>query len=125
MRKLLFLVVAMEALISLSCKKSNGVTSDVKTKFIGNWAGVLQYTGASTQYKYSLAINADNSVVNIDSAFGNQRFPGTYVYTADSLKITYNNGTKWSLKFADNYSGCSGGVLGYTGAVGSTTMTKK
>jgi hypothetical protein len=63
--------------------------------------------------------------VNIDSAFGNQAYPGTYNYTTDSLTISYSNGTKWSMKFSNNYAGCSGAMQGYAGAVGTVSMTKK
>lgn len=120
---LLALVLLQLAL--LSCKKSSNTTTDVKSNFVGNWAGAQQLTGAPAPYKFSLAINADNTVVNIDSAFGNQSYPGSYTYTADSLKITYNNGTKWNLKFTNNYAGCSGNILGYAGATGTVSMTKK
>jgi hypothetical protein len=122
MNRLLY-CCAVAAIISFSsCKKSSTTTPDTRF-FVGNWAGALQYTGSSTQYKFSLAVNSDNTVINIDSAFSNQVFPGTYTFTADSLKIIYANGTKWNLKFITNTS-CYGGVLGYSGAVGTANMTK-
>ena len=108
-----------------SCKKSSNATTDIKSNFVGNWAGAQQFSGVSGSYKFSLSVNQDNSVVNIDSAFSNQAYPGTYTYTADSLKISYTNGTKWNLKFSNNYSGCSGTVLGYAGANAIVSMTKK
>ncbi len=125
MKKILIITIAVLAITIASCKKSSSTNTDVKNSFVGNWAGIQVFTGASTSYKFSLAINADNTVVNIDSAFGNQAYPGTYTYTADSLKINYNNGTKWSLKFLNNYSGCSGSVLGYSGATATVSMAKK
>lgn len=107
-----------------SCKKSETIP-DAKSSFTGNWAGSQQFTGVPIPYKFSLAINLDNTVVNIDSAFGNQVFPGTYTYSSDSLKITYANGTKWSLKFLNNYTGASGTVAGYAGGVATVSMLKK
>ncbi len=107
-----------------SCKKSDS-PADVKSNFVGNWAGALQVTGSTVPLKFSLLIKEDNTLINIDSAFSNQVFPGTYTYTADSLKITYNNGTKWNLRFSNNYTGCAGTFLGFAGATGTVNMLKK
>lgn len=123
MKKTLIIIVTILSVATVACKKSNDTTPETRF-FVGNWAGALQYTGSPTQYKFSLAVNSDNTVVNIDSAFGNQVFPGTYTFTADSLKINYTNGTKWNLKFITN-TACSGAVLGYSGSVGTVNMTKK
>ena len=123
MKRTIIIIAAALTVAIAACKKSNPVT-EVKNNFVGTWAGDLQYTGASTRYKYSLDVNSDNTVINIDSAFNNQVFPGTYTFTTDSLKIIYANGTKWNLKLTSNTT-CAGGVLGYSGAVGTTSMTKK
>jgi hypothetical protein len=123
MKKTSIIIVTILSVVFWACKKSKDTTADSRF-FLGNWAGALQYPGSSTQYKFSLAVNSDNTVVNIDSAFGNQVFPGTYTFTTDSLKISYANGTKWNLKFITN-TACSGGFLGYSGAVGTVNMTKK
>lgn len=125
MKKIITVILVMTSLLFAACKKSSNTNTDVKSNFVGNWSGAQQITGISIPYKFSLAINADNTVLNIDSAFSNQAFPGSYTYTTDSLKITYNNGTKWSLKFTNNYAGCSGTVLGAAGATGTVSMTKK
>lgn len=108
-----------------SCKKSKTAAPDVKDKFIGNWAGAWQFIAIGVPYHYSLQITSNNTLTIIDSAFGNQPFPGTYRYTADSLIINYNNGTRWDMKFTGNYTGCSGNVLGFSGAAGTVSMTKK
>lgn len=118
-------VFTAELFAFCSSKKSSNATTDSKSNFIGNWSGAQQFSGVSGSYKFSLSVNQDNSVINIDSAFGNQAYPGTYTYTTDSLKIIYTNGTKWNLKFSNNYAGCSGTVLGYAGATATVSMTKK
>jgi hypothetical protein len=125
MNKILLTIATFLSLQIISCKKNSADNTDTKQFFTGNWAGAQQFTGSSDLYKFSLLINLDNTLVNIDSAFGNQAFPGTYTYTADSLKINYNNGTKWSLKFLNNYTACSGTVLGFAGATATVNMTKK
>lgn len=114
----LFLIV-----ITISCKKHK--TVDLQSKYVGNWAGAQQIVGISNPLKFSLQINSDNTVINIDSAYGNQVFPGTYTYTTDSLKINYSNGTKWSVKLNSQYTVGSGTVLGAQGAIGTVSMTKK
>lgn len=118
-------VVAILILLFAACKKSSTATTDNKSLFVGSWTGAQQVTGAPFPYKFSLQINNDNTLVNIDSAFSNQAFPGTYTYTTDSLKISYANGTKWLLKFSNNYASASGNLLGFAGAVGTISMTKK
>ncbi len=111
----------------ISCKKSSVENLNVKNNFTGNWAGTEEFLGGiPVVNKFSLAINTDNSVVNIDSSSGNRVSLGTYTYTADSLKINYNNGTTWSLKFLNNYSECSGTAT-INSLVGATiiSMQKK
>lgn len=126
MKKYIYCIVI--AFISFNaCKKSSTATTpDAKSSFVGNWAGGQIINGApNNPYKFSLAINADNIVLNIDSSFNNAPFPGTYTYTNDSIKVVYNNGTKWNLKFLNNYTTGTGAVLGVNGATGTVTMTKK
>jgi hypothetical protein len=112
--------------ILISCNKDDDTPApiDVKTYFAGNWSGNVQYDGFTDLYPFDLIIYTDNSLKNIDIAFGSQEFPGTYTYTNDSLKINYNNGTKWKLKFSNNYTSCSGSVLGYQGATGTVSISK-
>ncbi len=120
--------IALLAFLSVTffaCKKNKTAAPDVKNRFVGNWAGAQQYTGISTPYKFSLAINSDNTLVNIDSAFANQSYPGTYTYTADSLFINYANGTKWRMRFLADYTSCTGSMAGYSGATATVSMTKK
>ena len=69
-----------------SCSKDDNST-DVKTIFIGNWSGNLQYDGFTNLYPFDLIIYSDNTLKNIDIAFNNEEFLGTYTYTNDSLKI--------------------------------------
>jgi hypothetical protein len=125
MKRVIILAVSVLSVFIISCKKDKATTTDVKTKFVGNWVGNVMENGSTALYKFSLQINADNSVVNIDSAFSNQVFPGTYTYTSDSLKISYNNGTKWNLGFSNNYTVSAGSFVGYNGAVGTVSMSKK
>jgi hypothetical protein len=112
--------------ILISCNKDDGAPTpiDVKTFFVGNWSGQQQIVDASSPYAFDLFIYSDNTLKNIDLAFSSEESPETYTYTNDSLKINYNNGTKWKLKFSNNYSNCSGSVLGYAGATGTVTMSK-
>jgi len=123
-KKLIVITIALSVALT-ACTKSDTPTPDAKSSFVGNWAGSQQFTGVSGPYKFSLSVNTDNTVVNIDSAFANQAYPGTYTYTTDSLKINYANGTKWNLKFLNNYTACSGTVLGYAGGTATVSMTKK
>ena len=124
MKKKLFILISVISIAYISCKKDND-TTDAKSKFTGDWAGGLIYDGTTDEYRFGLKILSDNSVVNIDSAFGNQVFPGSFTYTDDSINITYDNGTKWRMKFANNYSSCQGRVLGFSGSTGNVVMTKK
>jgi len=112
--------------IIISCNKDddNSSQTDVKSRIVGNWSGNLQFDGFSDLYPFDLIAYTDNTLKNIDIAFGSQEFPGTYTYTNDSLKINYNNGTKWKLKFSNNYNNCSGTFLGYNGDPGTVTMSK-
>ena len=119
-KTLVFIVL----LFLFSCSKDDDNSTDVKTLFKGNWSGNAEYEGSTNLYPFDLIIYTDNTLKNIDIAFGSQEFPGTYTYTNDSLKINYNNGTKWKLKFSNNYTNCSGSVLGYLGATGTVTMSK-
>jgi hypothetical protein len=109
-----------------SCSKDDDAPTpiDVKTRIVGNWSGQQQIVGASIPYAFDLFIYSDNTLKNIDLAFSSQEFPGIYTYTNDSLKINYNNGTKWKLKFLNNNTSCSGSVLGAQGAIGTVTMSK-
>lgn len=126
MNKTILTIATILSLQLISCKKDSTNNTDTKQFFTGNWAGAQIFSGGiPLEAKFSLVINPDNTVVNIDSAFGNQVFPGIYTYTTDSLKINYNNGTKWSLKFLNNYTACSGTVLGFAGATATVSMTKK
>ncbi|MDN3678142.1 hypothetical protein QWY90_12580 [Flavobacterium paronense] len=123
--KTLSKTIVFIALFSLfSCSKDDDNSTDVKNLFIGNWSGQQQIVGASNPYAFDLIIYSDNTLKNIDLAFSSQEFPGSYTYTNDSLKINYNNGTKWKLKFSNNYTSCSGSVLGAQGATGTVTMSK-
>lgn len=124
MKKTFLIGAALLCLIIFSCKKGDKTLS-VHDKFVGDWAGALQVNGAGALYKFSMLIKSDNTLINIDSAFSNQNFPGTYTFTTDSLLINYNNGTKWKLRFSNNYTNCSGTFLGYSGSVGTVSMTKK
>lgn len=120
--------VSMVIILSVfffSCKKSNTAAPDVKDRFVGNWAGAWQYTLIGLPYRYSLHLTTSNTLTIIDSAFGNQPFSGTYRYTADSLLITIQNGTKWNMKFSNNYISCAGEMIGALGAPGTVSMTKK
>jgi hypothetical protein len=121
-KKLVFIAL----FICISCSKDDDTPTpiDVKTYFVGNWSGQQQINGISFPYAFNLFIYNDNTLKNIDLAFGSQEFPGTYTYTTDSLKINYNNGTRWKLKFLNNYSNCTGSVLGAQGAIGTVTMSK-
>lgn len=125
MKKIVLILSSAFVLAFISCKKDSNEPTDVKNLFAGDWYGAQQINGIAGEYKFSLNIGADNTVINIDSAFSNQVFPGTYTYTADSLKINYTNGTIWRLKFRNNYTGCTGTVAGFQGAVGTVNMTKK
>ena len=92
--------------IFISCNKDEDDPAqvDVKSRIVGNWSGNIKYDGFTTLYPFDLIAYTDNTLKNIDIAFGSQEFPGTYTYTNDSLKINYNNGTKWKLKFSNNYN---------------------
>lgn len=109
-----------------SCSKDDDAApiDDVKARFVGTWSGQQQIVGATGPYAFDLFLYENNTVKNIDLAFGSQEFPGSYTYTNDSLKINYNNGTRWKLKFSNNYNGCSGIVLGAQGATGTVSMSK-
>lgn len=126
MKNLPKLMAIMALTILLSCNKDDGNPTpiDVKTYFVGNWSGQQQINGIAFPYAFDLIIYNDNTLKNIDLAFGSQEFPGIYTYTNDSLKINYNNGTRWKLKFSNNYNSCSGIVLGAQGATGTVNMTK-
>ncbi len=128
MKKYFNFILAVSIIISImACSKSDSATpADVKSIFVGNWAGSQQINGApNNPYKFSLQINADNTVLNIDSSFNNTIFQGTYTYNNDSIKVAYNNGTKWNFKFFNNYTIGSGLVFGVNGAAGTISMTKK
>jgi|GEM_PF-2011040 len=117
--------IALFFLVTLfSCSKDKDTPTDVKTFFIGDWSGNVLYDGSTDLYPFDLIIYSDATLKNIDIAFSSQEFPGSYTYTNDSLKINYNNGTKWKLKFSNNYTSCSGSVLGYQGATGTINMSK-
>ena len=77
--------------IFISCNKDddNPAPIDVKSRIVGNWSGNIQYDGFTALYPFDLIIYTDNTLKNIDIAFGSQEFPGTYTYTNDSLKINY------------------------------------
>lgn len=125
MKTVSIISIAFLSLVFLACKKSDTPAPDVKSNFLGNWAGSQQVTGVSFPYKFSLQINSNNTVVNIDSAFSNEVFLGTYTYTSDSLIISYSNGTVWRMKFLTNYSSSTGLLFGARGATGTITMSKK
>jgi hypothetical protein len=125
MKVLSISIVAALSVFFFSCKKGKTAPPDVKDKFVGNWAGAWQYTSIGLPYRYSLHITSNNTLTIIDSAFSNQSFPGTYQYTEDSLLITYNNGTKWNMKFNSNYTSCAGAMIGAIGELGTVSMTKK
>ncbi|WP_445453707.1 hypothetical protein [Flavobacterium sp. 25HG05S-40] len=116
--------IALFFLISCNKDDDNSSQIDVKSRIVGNWSGNLQFDGLSDLYPFDLIAYTNNTVKNIDIAFGSQEFPGTYTYTNDSLKINYNNGTKWKLKFSNNYNSCSGSFLGFEGATGTVSMSK-
>lgn len=118
-------LVVVLSVFFFSCKKSKTAAPDVKDKFVGNWAGAWQFTSIGVPYRYSLHITSSNTLTIIDSAFSNQPFPGTYRYTPDSLLITYNNGTRWNMKFNNNYTSCAGAMIGAQGDPGTVSMTKK
>lgn len=126
MKSLTKIMAIIALLIFISCSKDDDVPVplDVKIFFVGDWSGDIQYDGSTDLYPFDLIVYTDNTLKNIDIAFGNQEFPGTYTYTNDSLKINYNNGTKWKLKFSNNFSSCSGTFLGYNGDPGTVTMSK-
>ncbi len=116
--------IALFFLISCNKDDDNSSQIDVKSRIVGNWSGNLQYDGFTNLYPFDLIIYTDNTFKNIDIAFNNEEFLGTYTYTNDSLKINYYNGTKWKLKFSNNYNSCSGTFLGYNGDPGTVTMSK-
>jgi len=126
MKSLPKIMAFIALVIFISCNKDddNPAPIDVKSRIVGNWSGNIQYDGFTALYPFDLIIYTDNTLKNIDIAFGSQEFPGTYTYTNDSLKINYNNGTKWKLKFSNNYNNCSGTFLGYNGDPGTVTMSK-
>ena len=118
-------LVVVLSVFFFSCKKSKTAAPDVKDRFVGSWAGTWQYASIGQPYPYSLQLTSSNTLTLIDSAFGNQPFSGTYRYTADSLLITLENGTKWNMKFINNYTNCAGAMIGSRGALGTVNMTKK
>lgn len=107
-----------------SCSKDSSTSTDAKTLFKGNWSGEQQIDGVANPYAFDLIIYQDDTVKNTDLAFNSEIFPGSYTYTNDSIKINYNNGTKWKLKFSNNYASATGIVLGAQGATGTVTMSK-
>lgn len=126
MKSLPKIMALIALLIFISCSKDddNSEPTDVKSRIVGNWSGNLQYDGFTNLYPFDLIIYTNNTFKNIDIAFNNEEFLGTYTFTNDSLKINYNNGTKWKLKFSNNYKNCSGTFLGYNGDPGTVTMAK-
>lgn len=126
MKSLPKIMTLITLFIFTSCSKDEEtpVPLDVKIFFVGDWSGNVKFNGFTDLYPFDLIIYPDNTLKNIDIAFGSQEFPGTYTYTNDSLKINYNNGTKWKLKFSNNFSSCSGTFLGFQGATGTVTMSK-
>lgn len=121
-------LIPLFILLLLSCSKDDPAPApliiDAKTFFAGEWSGQQQRDDVTYPYLFDLVIYPNNTVKNIDLEFDSQEFPGTYTYTADSLKINYNNGTKWKLRFYDNFTSCSGILLGAQGATGTVTMSK-
>ncbi len=126
MKSLPKIMAFIALVIFISCNKDedNPAQIDVKSRIVGNWSGNIKYDGFTTLYPFDLIIYSDNTFKNIDIAFNNEQFLGNYTYTSDSLKLNYNNGTKWKLKFSNNYNDCSGSFLGYNGDPGTVTMSK-
>jgi len=125
MRTVVISLLAVLSVFFFSCKKTKTEAPDIKDKFVGTWAGTWQYTSIGLPYPYSIQLTPSSTLTLIDSAFGNQPFSGTYRYTADSLLITLENGTKWNMKFNNNYTSCAGAMIGSRGALGTVSMTKK
>lgn len=124
MKRTFLITATLVSVVLFACKKEDKTLS-VQDRVVGDWAGALQVNGAGALYKFSMQIKSDKTLNNIDSAFSNQNFPGAYTITNDSLLINYTNGTIWRMRFSNNYTNCSGTFLGYSGAVGTVSMTKK
>lgn len=77
MKRSLTIIPFLFVFAIIACKKDSAPVFDAKSSFAVNCSGTQRIAGAPSSYKFSLDINPDNTVVNIDSVLGNTGYPGT------------------------------------------------